>query len=210
MSSGFTAEFEKREPSFEEFLWKCARGMGAFIHMREDSMDAPLRLPQENDFGTYHEDALNKAVRALQDYSTMSTEKAKMLLEKEYETTHKHAKEMINERNTLRKRYESMLAKVKAWQPPTKDHDNFKKFMVEQLEKSIEWDCDVKYYKEQLEAPRQSPKEWLADMVSQAKRDIEYHTKHLSTDKIRSQERADWIQALMKSVPIPEKMLRKS
>lgn len=205
MPSGYTAIFEKRVPSFSEWVWQCARGMGAFIHMRDDSLDAPIRLPKENEFSSYHEDAIKKASSDLQKYSTMSLESAQLIMNKEYDRMVKDAKESIKERSVLRARYETMLAQVEAWNPPTPDHDNFKKFMKDQLIQSIDWDCSVSYWQEKIDAPRQTAKEWLADMVTSTKHDIEYHTKHLAEDKARNKERANWIQALIDSVPIPTK-----
>lgn len=203
MPSGYTAVFEEREPSFEEFVWQCARAMGAFIHMRDDSFDAPIRLP-DNDFGSYHSDRLKEAVDDLQTYSVMSLETAQVKMNRDYAKMEKDARESMAKHDALRKRYENMLAKVQAWKVPSKDHEGFKKFMVDQLTQSIEWDCSNKYYVEKLEAPRQSAKEWLNDMVHQAQHDIEYHTKHLAEDKGHDKSRFDWITALMNSVPLPK------
>lgn len=206
MPSGFTAEFENREPSFEEFVWRCARGMGVFIHMRDDSMDAPLRLPTEEDFSGYHEESLERAAKNLKKYSNMALDTAKVLMNKQYDEMIADTKKAIKEKSALKKRYENMLSKVRGWTPPTSEHKNFKKFMIEQLEQSMEWDCNVKYYVERLEAPRQTAREWLNDMVTQAQYDIEYHTKHIAEDRERNKERVEWVQALQNSVPIPPKM----
>ena len=35
-----------------------------------------------------------------------------------------------------RERYETMLAEVEAWQPPTPDHEELKRFMADQLRES--------------------------------------------------------------------------
>lgn len=204
MPSGYTAIFEEREPSFEEFVWKCARAMGAFIHMRDDSLDAPIRLPKENEFCSYHEDSLKRSVSNLEKYSKMSLEQAQILMNKDYDKMVADAKESIAKKDILRKRYKNVLAKVNAWNPPTKDHDNFKKFMTDQITQSIDWDCDTSYWTEKLLAPRQTAKEWLSDMITQAQHDIEYHTKHLAEDKVRNKERSDWISALVESVPMPK------
>lgn len=211
MPSGYTYMFEKGNPSFEEFFWRCARAMGAFIHMRDDAADAPLRLPTEDDFGgaSYYSERLAEAVENLKKYSTMSLDTANSLMNKSYDDMVKEAKASMKERTALRNKYESMLAQVNDWVPPTADHKNFKKFMVDQLKQSIEWDCDNKYYLEKIEAPRQTAKEWLNDMRVQARRDIEYYTKHLADEKARNKERLDWVQTLVKSVPIPANMLKK-
>jgi chaperonin cofactor prefoldin len=203
MPSGYTALFEKRDDvTFEEFVWKCARAMGAFIHMRDDSSDAKIRMPGTDD--TYHKDNLKKAVDSLAEHSTMSLERAQTRMNKEYTAMEKHAREAMKEHAVLRKRYTKMLNQVNAWNTPTPEHDGFKKFMVDQLTQSIEWDCNDKYYLEQLESPRQSAKEWLNDQIAEAKHDIEYHTKHLVDQTKHEKSRIDWINALIKSVPMPK------
>lgn len=203
MPSGYTAVFEKRDDvTFEEFVWRCARAMGALIHMRDEPMDAKIKLSYNND--TYHEDNIKKAVENLAIYSKMSLERAQAQMNKEYASSEKFAREAMKEHAVLRKRYTKMLDQVKAWNPPTFDHENFKKFMIDQLTQSIDWDCNDKYYLEQLERPRQTAKEWLNDKIVEAKHDIEYHTKHLVDQKAIEKNRVDWIEALMKSVPLPK------
>lgn len=203
MPSGYTAVFEKRDDvTFSEFVWQCARGMGALIHMRDDSMDAKIRMPGSSD--TYHQDNLKKAVDSLAEYSTMSLERAQVQMNKEYATSEKHAREAMKEHAVLRKRFNKMLNQVKAWTPPTVDHENFKKFMTDQLTQSIEWDCNDSYYLEQLERPHQSAKEWLNDQIAEAKHDIEYHTKHLADQMKCDKSKIDWLEALMSSVPLPK------
>src|SRR5438128_1642271 len=47
MPTGYTAELHDKGQSFEEFVWTCARAFGGLLHMREDDLNAPLRLHAE-------------------------------------------------------------------------------------------------------------------------------------------------------------------
>ncbi len=176
--------------------------MMAFAHMREDDMDAPIRMPNED---SHYKDHLTKAVNALSEYSGMSLERAKVQLDKEYAKSNAECKASIKAHTKLKAKYLAMLAQVNAWTPPTEEHESFKVYMADQLTQAIKWDCNDDYYIERLEALRQTPKEWLGDQVKQAKHDIEYYTKHLLENKSMLSKKMDWINAMIKSVPLPKK-----
>lgn len=201
MATGYTAEFEDKDLSFEEFVWKCARAMGAFIHMRDDSMKSDIRMPEEDD---YHSKSLVEAVEYLQELQEMPLAKAASLMAEEREERIKRAKESLEKSARLRDRYTRMITKVSDWQPPTPDHTNLKKFMLEQLTSSLDWDCNDKYTLEELARPEITAQEWLDREIKSAQHDVEYHTKHMSDDKKRNKEVINWIKALQQSVPLPK------
>jgi hypothetical protein len=89
-----------------------------------------------------------------------------------------------------------MLADVKAWEPPTADHAELKKFMIEQLTKSIDWDCT--HYGE---APaRLSGPMWLSGQKANALRDVGYHAKAHAEEIERCAAANRWIIALYESL----------
>ena len=201
MATGYTYEFEEKDLSFEEFVWKCARAMGAFMHMRDDSMNEEIRLPKEDD---YHSRSLLEAVEYLEELKAMPLAKAHELMLEELKGKIKQAKESLAKSSKLRDRYTRMISKVSDWQPPTPDHANFKKFMLDQLTSSLEWDCNDKYALEALNTPEISAQEWLDREIKSAQHDIEYHTRHMTEDRQRHKEVINWIKELQKSVPQPK------
>lgn len=45
MPTGYTdALYEGEDVSFEQFVWRCARGMGALVTMRDDPPDTPIPM----------------------------------------------------------------------------------------------------------------------------------------------------------------------
>jgi hypothetical protein len=201
MATGYTHEFADKDVSFNEFVWKCARAMGSFIHMRDDPMSSEIRMPEED---TYHSKSLLEAVEYLEELKNMPLTKAFLLMTEEREASIKRAKESLEKSARLRERYTKMIAKVSDWQPPTPEHTNFKKFMLEQLTSSLDWDCNDKYTLEELARPEITAQEWLDREIKSATRDVEYHTQHMSDDKKRNKEVIDWIKALQQSVPLPK------
>lgn len=201
MPTGYTADFADKDLSFEEFVWKCARAMGAFMHMRDDSMNSDIRMPEEDN---YHSKSLLEALEYLQELQSMPLAKAALLMTEEREARIKRAKESLEKSRVLRERYTRMISKVSDWVPPTSDHANFKRFMLEQLTSSLDWDCNDKYTLESLAQPEITAQEWLDKEMASAQRDIEYHTKYMSEDRQRHKEVINWIKALQQSVPQPK------
>jgi len=208
MGYGTTEAFLTHEPTFEEFVWRCARATMMFIHMRDMDLDAPLVMPSlKND--DYYFQQLEKASRELKHFSEMTVDEAQVIMEKEYNKMIADAQETIQKHGIIRARYESMITKVTAWNAPSPEFEDFKKFMLDQLTRSRDSDCNDKYWQERLDEPHQTAEEWLADRIHSAKHDIEYYTKRLAEQKQAFNHRINQIETLMSSVPIPENMKSK-
>lgn len=58
MPSGYTSDiYHGKDVTFKEFALKCARNFGALMHMRDESLDTPIRLKNLED--SYHKNELN-------------------------------------------------------------------------------------------------------------------------------------------------------
>jgi len=196
MASGYTAEIEKGI-SFEKFATNCARAFGALISMRDDPMDAPI--PDEITPSDYNFREWQRAKKDYELVKKITLKEAKELAKNDYENIIKYNKKTIAEKNALKIKYEQMLSNVMKWVPPSPDHVNFKAFMVDQIKKSIDWDCDTKYNKDPV---LKSAKEWLKEKIESKKHDIEYHFKEHQEELERCAGRTKWIQDLKKSLNI--------
>jgi len=97
----------------------------------------------------------------------------------------------------IKDKYLSMLIKVKAWQPPTVDHNELKEFMIKQIVDSINWDCDISH----VESPvLLDGKTWLAERIDSCSWDINYHAKEYQKEVDRCAVRTLWIVDLKKSL----------
>lgn len=198
MPTGYTADFEKQDVSFEEFVWKCVRAFGAFIHQRDEPLNAPLRKPE---ISTYHRDEIAKSEQELIKYQTISLEDVQKTLDKEYNEGVKFATEAIQNKNLLLQRYSKVLKQVKNWNAPSPDHEGFKKFMIRQLEDSIKFDSNTQYYFERLSQKKQSAEEYLKLKIEEIKHNIKYHTEHWERDQENYKKLITWIDQLEDSVP---------
>lgn len=92
-----------------------------------------------------------------------------------------------------------MLTKVQAWQPPSSDHAGFKDFMIEQLTKSIEFDCDLSYH---TDNPPQllTGEQYLGSKIAKSLKSIAYHKKEQLAEEERTEGRNRWIKQLRESL----------
>ena len=193
MPTGYTEDiYNGKDVSFSDFALKCARAFGACIEQRDDDPnDKPKLIEKTKD--NYHIKKIEKAKKwkkptkvEFDDYVKMQTA---------------YCNEKIDKQNKLKASYQKMLDKVNAWTPPTKEHEGLKKFMIEQLTGSLDFDCSNDYYQRELNNIKQlTYNEYVKDMRDRNKRDIEYHTNELKKDNERTDNRNAWISALYKSL----------
>jgi hypothetical protein len=194
MPTGYTDSIYKGI-SFEDFVLNCSRAFGALIHMRDESSDAQITLPEPSD---YHVNSLKKAHARLEALSQMSENRRKEGSRKKYEDAAEYQKKAQAERAEKRDQLEAMLAKVENWRPPTTDHVGLHSFMIKQIKETIEHDCCGF---ERYETPVvETPEEWYKNQVESAEHDIEYHEKHLREDSERNEKRRKWIIGLFESI----------
>ena len=124
---------------------QCARAFGALIEMRDSHPDA--EIPFEFPVSDYHVKQEVKARELLLTTEALSLAESNDKAAAEYQREVDAYHERKERRATVRHRYESMLERAKAWDPPSADHVEMKQFMIQQLEESIKFDCDGSYDK---------------------------------------------------------------
>lgn len=199
MATGYTADVQDGTiTEFKDFALKCARAMGTNIMMKDDPLSKPIRKYEPS---SYHKDRLEETQEELHTISGMTTEEIQIEADKEFEQDKKRLEEGAKEKREQLVRYTNMLEQVKKWEPPTEGHESFKKFMIDQLEESIEFDCGDYYERalEELIAPP-SYDEWREGKIKDLKESIVYHRKHYREEVSRTQKRNDWNENLITSL----------
>lgn len=196
MATGYTSMIGEGA-SFEKFVLRCARAMGALIMMRDDPWDAPI--PERFEPSDYHARALAEAQKRLAQLQAMTEAEAEAEARKAHRQVVASVARSRKKDLELRAKYEAMLKQVRAWKPPTVDHRGLKNFMLEQIESSLAFDCSESAGETDMPAEI-SAKEWRSDRIAEAKRDIAYHTKEHAAEVSRTEERNEWIAALRRSL----------
>jgi hypothetical protein len=194
MPTGYTADIEKGI-SFPQFAMSCARAFGALVEMREEPYDAVI--PEEFQPSDYHINALKNAEQELNDIGCCSIDFATKNSQKEYDKEVEDNKRYRNNKRLLKEKYIKMLKEVNDWNPPSEEHEGLKKFMIDQIKGSIDFDCS--------EYPQQKPilltgKQWIDKQKKQILKDIEYHSKEYKEECDRVAGRNKWIKQLRESL----------
>lgn len=196
MPTGYTAAISEGI-TFNDFIMRCARGMGALIMMRDEPFDAPI--PERFEPSDYHATKQAAAEAAMKRLREMSDEEAGSEARQDFERACAANVEAIEKNERLRDQYETMLAQVKAWNPPTADHHGLKKFMIEQITGSIDFDCDTSYYRQNAHE-RLSATAWREAKLAEAQRDYDYHSAEHRKEVERTESRNQWLKLLRESL----------
>lgn len=192
MPTGYTARLVDKGQTFEEFVWTCARGMGALVMMRDHPMDAPI--PKEFKPSDHHLKAFLKAQKELKKLQSFTKDQVKVYGLKRMATRMKELRDG-KKRNDLEKmRLELMTNKVRAWVPPTNEHEAFKRFMLQQLETSSVYGD---YYEQEFERMKQlNIRAYYDEAVAKAAKDIVYHGAEHKKEMEMTEDRNKWLRQL--------------
>ena len=95
-----------------------------------------------------------------------------------------------------------MIEKAKNWQPPTKEHERLKAFMIEQLTDSRNFDCGgLDYYEHEIKVVSvMTYKDYVTKKLIEHNRSIERHKEYEARDINNIKQRNKWIKDLYDSL----------
>lgn len=202
MPTGYTAEVQDGTVTeFTDFAMQCARAFGACVTMKDEKWDA--EIPEAFEVSSYHSDCIEEIGEMITDIEDMTLQELEVKAEEAFVSFLNQQHDRIRELKETKTRYVSMMEKVALWEPPTSDHERMKEFMIEQLQSSIEYDCNsmLKHYSESLkEHVRKTGEEWKHDQLESLKRDLNYHIKEENEEIERVASRNKWINDLRDSL----------
>lgn len=196
MPTGYTAGVaDGTVTDFKQYAIQCARNFGALILMRDEPLDA--EIPEKFEPSNFELNNLVKAEKELGEMLSLSDSQLKLKMEAEFDAEMKSYQRFVAERREKRKRYEAMLDKAKRYRPPTPDHEGYAKFLVTQLEESINWDCGEKY----LNPPKQQTlEEWKTQRLESLRRAISRSRERHKEEAERTNQRNEWVAKLRESI----------
>lgn len=171
--------------------------------MRDESLDVPY---EPRVVSTYHQEALKKANAQLAKLPKISDETLIAQAKKGIKSSLTYYKKT---RKTAQKNgvnLNKMLKEVNNWTPPTSEHVEFKKFMIQQIESTIKHDADTEYYDRHIKDYEKqlnrkiSARKIRAQRKADIKRDIAYHTKEYIAEVARVNDSNAWVTDLIKSI----------
>lgn len=147
MPTGYTAPIYEGEENFtfKKFAMRCARNLGALIEMRGEPLDAEIDFDKCFQPSDYYKKALERVEKEYQEFldNPPTAEELGKKYDEKVNNDFKKFLEQKESRKALQERYAAMLEQVKAWEPPTEEHNGLKDFMISQLQESMDYDCIV-------------------------------------------------------------------
>jgi hypothetical protein len=196
MPTGYTSElYEGKPQTFQQFALECARNFGAAIMQRDDAPGPVLKfVPPNTD---YYDKSQAAAEAALEWFANASPDELAAKKAEEDAESEKRHQESVAKAEAQRERYEAMLVQVRAWTPPSPEHENLKQFMIDQLTESIDFDCKVYDHRS-----TRTVGQWMTASIADHKRSIEYAIENRTKELERAASRKAWMVTLAESLGI--------
>lgn len=186
MPTGYTSKIYNGEKvSFEQFTWDCARAFGALVMLRDDSS---AKIPKAFKAGKWHAKRIDENKAKLAAAEKWSATQANAEAKKLYDRETREYLASVAKNNALRIRYEKILVEAESWNPPTPEHEGLKKFMVEQLQQSLEFDCHTP-----KKPIRMTGEEHKRATIEDAHQSISYSMEEQGKETQRAHDRTKWV-----------------
>lgn len=196
MPTGYTSGIaDGTVTDFAEYALTCARAFGACIMLRDEPMS--MEIPEFKPSGHY-ELELEAAKASLAEMSELPDFALVQMQAAEEAENAKIAKKGIEEIKAKRDRYVAMLEKAKAFKPPTPDHEVYAKFLVSQIQESMDFDLNDTYYQELKQVA--SHEEWIRERTERLQRRVGYYEAESRREIERTVQRNEWVRNLKESL----------
>lgn len=183
--------------TFEEFAWKCARGMGALIMMRDEPADAPI--PERFEPSDWHAKRLFEAKAELATLLAMTDVEVAARAEAAHIDDIDAWARREHERHAQKAAYEAILARINAMDVP-ESHAGFKEFMRLQVSESIDFDTGYVLVKPKAV----SGEEWKRSRVDRLRSEIAFCEQMHAQEVQHTNERNEWLATLRQIIPPPQ------
>jgi hypothetical protein len=200
MPSGLTCKiYSGEELTLRDFALRCVTQLGAgYFASQQGEKELPKDKAPILTVGSYHEVKIIKAEKEIEKWEALrnNLEEARKLYDEQYAKNMQTNAAVNEQRKEIKERYNTVLEKVKAWDIPI-EYNSLKELMLEQLKKSIEFDCSpYTPYKEE----KVPIEEWIEIRIKLAKRDLDYHTEELQEEKRRITENNNYLKGLYEAL----------
>ena len=196
MPTGYTARLMEKGQEFPEFVMGCARAFGALITLRDDPADASI--PQKFEPSAYYQEQRVTAEKELADLTAMLPEEAAAYGEAEKDRAIKSQAAWIKKAVKENERLLTLCKQIKAWRPPTPEHEGLKGFMLDQIRASMN---DTSYAESRLrDLYEKASIGFYNEAVANAKRGIVDYAKSDAEERERCAGRTEWLQQLRDSL----------
>ena len=142
MPTGYTAYIKDGEiTTGKEFLKLCTRAFGIAIDLKDEPLSVPTKTHYEPSL--YYKKDYEETVKVRNKMRQLTFEEAKQQIIDKYNEDITHAKKCLDMYKSEDEKYLKVRNEVVSWIPPTSEHEELKKFALNQIDISM----NTKYYK---------------------------------------------------------------
>jgi hypothetical protein len=134
MPTGYTADLhDGKQITFEQFVLKCSRAMGAAIMQRDESPDVEIR---ERTLDDHYVENVAKSAAKLQEALNRPASEWEALQDAAIAEAETHRAKYLADKEAMKARYEGMLEQVRAWVPARTSADIYAQQEIARLTKA--------------------------------------------------------------------------
>lgn len=203
MTTGYTVGIEDGTiTTGKDFLKLCTRAFGIAIDLRDEPLSVPT--PTEFVLDIYYKDRVDRARKELEHAKNMSFEDAKAKMMKSHAENvamYKYLAEKDIENN---KKYAKVKAEVKAWNPPTAEHYNIKRFALEQIDMCMtkqKWiDEYLQKANEKLDDSDEAVEKYITEQIECSYENVKRAENSLKEELERVASKNTWMEQFLNSL----------
>jgi len=185
----------------EQFAKKCILAFGATEHMQKEDQESDEYIQREAD-ESYEKELLEmekslEFIKNMSDKDILQSHTTYLSSELEYYESD------LNRIRESKSRIEKILENAKSWEIPSEDHQEFKEFMIDDLEEGLKKGCDESHHlkrieeiKEELKMDANSVRERI---LKGATEDMERQKKEIETEKQLASDSNLWVEKIIES-----------
>lgn len=185
-----------------DFIWMCARGFGAFITQKDNIDEPPILKEKPN---PYYKNKIKQLLNEQQKYNEYTDNDWQKEYFKYIEDQLKDIDNNIKEKIESKEKYENILNQVKEWIPPNENFHKLKSFMINQIEESIDFDCDTSFWQERKnKISNLKLEQYKRNVLNDINESLISNKKYYDEEVQRVKERNQWKQQLIESIGLPK------
>lgn len=185
-----------------DFIWMCARGFGAFITQKDNIDEPPILKEKPN---PYYKNKIKQLLNEQQKYNEYTDNDWQKEYFKYIEDQLKDIDNNIKEKIESKEKYENILNQVKEWIPPNENFHKLKSFMINQIEESIDFDCDTSFWQERKnKISNLKLEQYKRNVLNDINESLILNKEYYDEEVQRVKERNQWKQQLIESIGLPK------
>lgn len=202
MPTGYTSYIKDGEiTSGKEFLKLCTRAFGIAVDLKDESLDVPT--PNHFEPHPYYEKAYKDSLVSREKAYSMTLEEVKEDIISKYNANKGRAEKILEEYKDEDEKYLKVREEVEKWTPPTPEHENLKKFCLEQIDMSLNTDLYEWYEKDinkEFDTSDGAIRKYIDDLKDQEDEKVNRAYKKYQAELKRVEEKNLWMKQFLDSL----------